>query len=184
DPTSRKPSRSGRASINRSMHLLRRCGNRGAAALAFFLPAACWLPPEPASPVRASLPPPAVAHSRAEDCGRPSAAITLAISTRSSFKGALREPNEATWVSESHRFRAMPGRRTRHRANRPEATRADNPHGLIVSKLDRLSRSVSDFADILARFQRQGWALVVMDLGVDTSTIMGAAMAQMVSVFS
>jgi DNA invertase Pin-like site-specific DNA recombinase len=42
-----------------------------------------------------------------------------------------------------------------------------------------LSRSVRDFAEILARFQRHGWALVVMDLGVDTSTIMGAAMAQM-----
>src|SRR5262249_29212817 len=36
--------------------------------------------------------------------------------------------------------------------------------GLIVSKLDRLSRSVTDFATILARFQRNGWALVVMDL--------------------
>ena len=56
--------------------------------------------------------------------------------------------------------------------------------GLIVSKLDRLSRSVGDFSTILARFQRHGWVLVVMDLGVDTSTIMGAAMAQMVSVFS
>jgi DNA invertase Pin-like site-specific DNA recombinase len=56
--------------------------------------------------------------------------------------------------------------------------------GLIVSKLDRLSRSVRDFSEILARFQRQSWALVVMDLGVDTSTIMGAAMAQMVSVFA
>ena len=56
--------------------------------------------------------------------------------------------------------------------------------GLIVSKLDRLSRSVGDFSNILSRFQRHGWALVVMDLGVDTSTIMGAAMAQMVSVFS
>ena len=56
--------------------------------------------------------------------------------------------------------------------------------GLIVSKLDRLSRSVHDFSTILARFQREGWALVVMDLGVDTSTIMGAAMAQMVSVFA
>jgi DNA invertase Pin-like site-specific DNA recombinase len=56
--------------------------------------------------------------------------------------------------------------------------------GLIVSKLDRLSRSVHDFSAILARFQRERWALVVMDLGVDTSTIMGAAMAQMVSVFA
>jgi len=56
--------------------------------------------------------------------------------------------------------------------------------GLIVSRLDRLSRSVGDFAQILSRFQRNSWGLVVMDLGVDTSTIMGAAMAQMVSVFA
>ena len=56
--------------------------------------------------------------------------------------------------------------------------------GLIVSKLDRLSRSVHVFSTILARFQRERWALVVMDLGVDTSTNMGAAMAQMLSVFA
>jgi DNA invertase Pin-like site-specific DNA recombinase len=64
------------------------------------------------------------------------------------------------------------------------AVASGTAEGLIVSKLDRLSRSVQDFSHILARFQRNGWALVVMDLGVDTSTIMGAAMAQMVSVFS
>jgi hypothetical protein len=58
-------------------------------------------------------------------------------------------------------------------------------HGPVkIDKLDRLSRSVRDFAEIFGRVQRNGWALVVMDLGVDTSTIMGAAMAQMVSVFS
>jgi DNA invertase Pin-like site-specific DNA recombinase len=53
-----------------------------------------------------------------------------------------------------------------------------------VSKLDRLSRSVRDFSEILARFQGNGWALVAMDLGVDSSTIMGAVMAQIVSVFT
>ena len=64
------------------------------------------------------------------------------------------------------------------------AVAAGEADGLICSKLDRLSRSVIDFSSILKRFQDNGWALVVMDLGVDTSTIMGAAMAQMVSVFS
>lgn len=64
------------------------------------------------------------------------------------------------------------------------AVESGEADGLIVSKLDRLSRSVRDFAEILARFQQHGWALVVMDLGVDTSTIMGAAMAQVVSVFA
>jgi DNA invertase Pin-like site-specific DNA recombinase len=81
-------------------------------------------------------------------------------------------------------------RRARASAVRPgldaafAAVKRGDADGLIVSKLDRLSRSVRDFAESLARFQQNGWALVVMDLGVDTSTIMGAAMAQMVSVFS
>lgn len=56
--------------------------------------------------------------------------------------------------------------------------------GLIVSKLDRLSRSVAHFATLLERFRRDGHALVVLDLGVDTSTVTGEAMAGVVSVFA
>ena len=55
---------------------------------------------------------------------------------------------------------------------------------LIASKVDRLSRSVNDFADLLTTAQRQGWNLVVLDLGVDLSTPMGRAMAQMAAVFA
>lgn len=55
---------------------------------------------------------------------------------------------------------------------------------LAVSKLDRLSRSVADFATILETAGRQRWAVVSLDLGIDTSTIMGAAMAQMACTFA
>jgi len=65
-----------------------------------------------------------------------------------------------------------------------EAVASGEADGLLVTKLDRLSRSVSHFATLLERFQKAGWGLVVMDLGVDTSTLMGAAMAHMVSVFA
>jgi len=56
--------------------------------------------------------------------------------------------------------------------------------GLIVAKLDRLSRSVADAAELLDRAQRAGWALVACDLGVDTSTPTGEAMANVMSSFA
>jgi DNA invertase Pin-like site-specific DNA recombinase len=55
---------------------------------------------------------------------------------------------------------------------------------LMVSKLDRLSRSVFDFAGILAEFTRHRWNLVVIDLGMDLSTPTGRAMAGMAAVFA
>jgi DNA invertase Pin-like site-specific DNA recombinase len=42
--------------------------------------------------------------------------------------------------------------------------------GLIAAKLDRISRSVGDFADLLEWFSGAGAALVAVDVGVDTST--------------
>lgn len=55
---------------------------------------------------------------------------------------------------------------------------------LVVSKLDRLSRSVSDAAGLLDRAQRRGWSLVALDLGVDTSTPAGEAMASVMATFA
>jgi Resolvase, N terminal domain len=50
--------------------------------------------------------------------------------------------------------------------------------GLIVAKLDRLSRSLLDFAALMERSRREGWALIALDLGVDTSTPQGELMAR------
>lgn len=55
---------------------------------------------------------------------------------------------------------------------------------LAVSKLDRLSRSVADFAAMLETANRQGWGLICLDLGIDTRTIAGAAMAQVTCAFA
>jgi len=54
---------------------------------------------------------------------------------------------------------------------------------LVVAKLDRLSRSVHDAAGLLDRAQRAGWSLVALDLGVDTSTPAGEAMANVMATF-
>lgn len=49
--------------------------------------------------------------------------------------------------------------------------------GIVVAKLDRLSRSVHDFSGLLALAQKRGWSVVAIDLGVDTSTPTGKLVA-------
>src|SRR3954471_14433360 len=56
--------------------------------------------------------------------------------------------------------------------------------GLVVAKMDRLSRSLLDFTTIMATAQRQGWALVALDCPVDPSTPAGEAMAAILATFS
>jgi DNA invertase Pin-like site-specific DNA recombinase len=56
--------------------------------------------------------------------------------------------------------------------------------GLVVAKMDRLSRSLLDFTTIMATAQRQGWALVALDCPVDPGTPAGEAMAAIMATFS
>lgn len=55
---------------------------------------------------------------------------------------------------------------------------------LVVAKLDRLSRSLLDFAALMERARQRGWALVALDLGVDTTTPSGEMMANVLAVFA
>jgi DNA invertase Pin-like site-specific DNA recombinase len=55
---------------------------------------------------------------------------------------------------------------------------------LVVSKLDRLSRSLLDFATLMETANKQGWQIVVLDLAVDTTTPSGQLMANVMSAFA
>jgi DNA invertase Pin-like site-specific DNA recombinase len=48
---------------------------------------------------------------------------------------------------------------------------------LVVAKLDRLSRSVSDFAAMMETAKTEGWSIRVLDLDVDMTTSMGELVA-------
>ncbi len=62
-----------------------------------------------------------------------------------------------------------------------EAVTCGSADVLLVAKLDRLSRSLLDFAGLMARSQSEGWSLVALDLGVDTSTPAGEFMASVMA---
>jgi DNA invertase Pin-like site-specific DNA recombinase len=63
------------------------------------------------------------------------------------------------------------------------ALEAGDAKALVVAKLDRLSRSMLDFAALMATAQKQHWALVALDCAVDTSTPAGEAMAHVLATF-
>jgi DNA invertase Pin-like site-specific DNA recombinase len=48
---------------------------------------------------------------------------------------------------------------------------------LVVSRLDRLSRSLLDFTSLVRRSQQEGWALVVLNPALDLSTSEGRLVA-------
>ncbi len=56
--------------------------------------------------------------------------------------------------------------------------------GLVVTKLDRLTRSVVDFGDLLEWFDAAGATLVALDVNVDTSTPGGRMIAQIIVVIA
>lgn len=62
-----------------------------------------------------------------------------------------------------------------------EGVRAGRASGLVVAKLDRLSRSVLDFAGLMADANKRGWNIVALDLGIDLSTPAGKLVAGMMA---
>ena len=65
-----------------------------------------------------------------------------------------------------------------------ELLAAGEADALVVLKLDRLSRSLLDFAALMERARAEGWALIALDLGVDTSTPAGEMMANVMASFA
>lgn len=65
-----------------------------------------------------------------------------------------------------------------------DAIRTGAAGGLVVAKLDRLSRSLLDFAGLMDRSRTEGWLLVALDLGVDTSTPSGEMIASVMATFA
>lgn len=98
-----------------------------------------------------------------------------------------REVGRRGWTLETMFTDVASGKSLRGRTDFARAMQALASGGadvLVVAKLDRLSRSVSDFAAILAQTQAEGWALNICDLGVDTTTPSGKMVAQIMMVLA
>ena len=61
------------------------------------------------------------------------------------------------------------------------ALRRGEADALVVARLDRLSRSLVDSARLLEQARREKWALVALDLGIDTTTSAGELVASVMA---
>lgn len=62
-----------------------------------------------------------------------------------------------------------------------EAVESGQAGAVVAAKLDRLSRSLADFAGLMARAQERRWNLVALDLGIDLSTAPGEFLASVMA---
>lgn len=62
-----------------------------------------------------------------------------------------------------------------------DACRSEEAAGIIVAKLDRLTRSVADFASLLTDAQLYGYNVVALDVGIDLRTPHGEFLANVLA---
>ncbi len=92
---------------------------------------------------------------------------------------AARRGWEVTWIEDAgHSARTLRRPGVAHALSLLASHQADV---LVVAKLDRLSRSVQDFSATMDTARKQGWALVALDLGVDTTTPAGELVANVMA---
>lgn len=65
-----------------------------------------------------------------------------------------------------------------------QMVRSGEVAGIMVTKLDRLSRSIKDFSDIMAASQREAWRLIILEPDIDFSTPFGKLLANILASFA
>lgn len=77
------------------------------------------------------------------------------------------------WTADAGVSGSVPPRQRPALGAALEQLEAGGADGLAAAGLDRLARSALDFLQLAGRAEEAGWALVVLDLGLDMSTPMG-----------
>ena len=91
---------------------------------------------------------------------------------------------EMTWLADEGVSGPCPPE-SRKRFNAALALlEAGEAEALIFTKVDRASRCTEDFARLIRLSEEQGWRLIVTEMGIDTRTPIGKAMAHMAVVFA
>jgi DNA invertase Pin-like site-specific DNA recombinase len=101
--------------------------------------------------------------------------------------GITQEANRRGWDLVAIHEDGASGRSLDGRPGLAEALRSvgvGEADALVALKLDRLGRSLVDLCGLLERARRERWALVALDIGLDTSTPQGEMLAHILGTFA
>jgi DNA invertase Pin-like site-specific DNA recombinase len=120
---------------------------------------------------------PLVAYTRVSTTGQAESGLGLDAQRTAIREAAARQGFEVgAWHEDA-------GRSGAKMANRPglsaaiAAVEARRAGGIVAAKLDRLGRSSAEVLGLVERGQREGWRLVILDVGCDTSSPAGELVA-------
>ena len=119
---------------------------------------------------------PLVAYSRVSTAAQAASGIGMDAQHHTIDKLKAQGLAIAGWFEDAGRSGASMTRRPGLRAALIEIERG-RAGGLIVAKIDRLGRSSADVCGLVERANREGWRLIALDAGLDTTTPAGEMVA-------
>lgn len=130
-------------------------------------------------------PPVAVCYLRLSPKGKPDTGLGIAAQRDQCLRLARNrlEGWQLRWVEEH----VSGGVVARQRPGLAETLRdldRGDAHGLVVARVDRLTRRTRDLLEIAERAKDKGWRLLIRDLDLDTATPMGKAVMAMMGVMA
>lgn len=97
---------------------------------------------------------------------------------------AFREHEIVAWLSDPDTSGKLTIAEREGGAQMLDLLKHKKAEGVIVTKLDRLSRNLPDFAATLDDFRAKGWKIAALDMDIDTATANGEMVANMLITLS
>jgi DNA invertase Pin-like site-specific DNA recombinase len=120
---------------------------------------------------------PLAAYTRVSTVAQASSGIGLDAQRRAIEEAARAGGFEVgAWYEDAGRSGATMKKRAGLR-DAVAAVKAGEVGGIVVAKIDRLGRSSADVLGLVEQAQREGWRLVALDVGLDTTTPAGELVA-------
>jgi DNA invertase Pin-like site-specific DNA recombinase len=120
---------------------------------------------------------PLAAYIRVSTAGQAASGIGLDAQRQTIKEAATASGFEVGgWHEDAGRSGATMRRRTGLQAALADV-KAGRVGGIVVAKIDRLGRSSADVLGLVERAQLEGWRLVALDVGLDTTTPAGELVA-------
>jgi DNA invertase Pin-like site-specific DNA recombinase len=125
---------------------------------------------------------PLIGYARVSTRGQATSGVGIA-AQRQALTDAAK--TQGLVVEEILTDEAISGKRM---ANRPglqaavAALRSGKASGLVVSKVDRLGRNASEVLALADQADREGWRLIILDVGLDTITTSGRLVLGMLAI--